>query len=99
MFFPDTSDPSNSGLPAFDYSARGRVFDVFDDLAGIERSILVIAIEDWRNFDADFTDMFFAIEIGTRFGEPQFPVPEPSTYGLIGAMLLLVLVAVRRARR
>jgi hypothetical protein len=99
MFFPDSSDPSNSGLPAFDYSARGRVFDVFDDIAGIERSILVIAIEDWRNFDADFTDMFFAIEIGTRFGEPQFPVPEPSTYGLLGAMVLLGLVAVRRARR
>ena len=98
MFFPDTSDPSNSGLPSFDYSARGRVFDVFDDIAGMDRSILVIAIEDWRNFDADFTDMFFAIEIGTRFGEPQFPVPEPSTYGLIGAMLLLGLVAVRRAR-
>lgn len=99
MFFPETSDPSNSGLPAFDYSARGRVFEVFDDIAGVERSILVLAIEDWRNFDADFTDLFVAIEIGTRFGEGQFPVPEPSTYGMIGAMLLLGLAAVRRARR
>ena len=99
VFYPETSVPENSGLPSFDYSARGKVFNVFDDIAGMDRSILVVAIEDWRNFDADFTDLFFAFEIGTRFGEGQFPVPEPSTYGLIGAMLLLGLAAVRRARR
>jgi len=82
----------------FDYSARGRVFNVNDSISGNDRTVLVIAIEDWRDHDYDFTDMFFAIEI-PRIGEPQFPVPEPSTYGLIGAMLLLGLVAVRRARR
>lgn len=99
MFYPGTSDPSNTGLPNFDYSALGKVFNVHDSIADKNRSILVIAIEDWRNFDRDFTDMFFAIEIYDRDGNPQFPVPEPSTYGLIGAMLLLGLVAVRRARR
>jgi hypothetical protein len=96
VFFPETSDPSNTG-PG--YSARGKVFNVNDSFSGRDRSILVIAIEDWRNFDADFTDMFFAIEIYDRDGTPQFPVPEPSTYGLIGAMLLLGLAAIRRARR
>lgn len=99
MFYPETSEPSNTGLPEFDYSARGQVFDVFDDGSGVDRSVLVIAIEDFRNFDDDFSDMFFAIEIGTRFGEPQFPVPEPSTYGLIGTFLLLGLVGSRFARR
>lgn len=99
IFFPGTSIPSNSGLPGFDYSARGRVFTVYDNGLDAARTILVIAIEDWRSFDADFTDMFFAIEIYDRDGNPQFPVPEPSTYGLIGAMLLLGLVVVRRARR
>lgn len=98
VFYPGTSVPSNSGLPDFDYSARGKVFNVNDSFTQTDRTVLVIAIEDWRTFDADFTDMFFAIEI-PRIGEPQFPVPEPSTYGLIGAMLLLGLVAVRRARR
>lgn len=99
MFYPATSDPSNSGEPTYNYSARGKVFDVNDSLSGRDRSVLVIAIEDWRGFDSDFTDMFFAIEIYDRDGNPQFPVPEPSTYGLIGAMLLLGLVVVRRARR
>ena len=98
IFDPASSVPSNSGLPGFDYSARGRVFNVNDSISGNDRTVLVIAIEDWRDHDYDFTDMFFAIEI-PRIGEPQFPVPEPSTYGLIGAMLLLGLVAVRRARR
>lgn len=99
MFFPGTSIPGNTGLPIYNYSARGRVFNVHDSVAEANRSVLVIAIEDWRNFDADFTDMFFAIEIGTRIGQPQFPVPEPSTYGLIGAVVLLGLAAVRRAGR
>ena len=99
MFFPGTSEPANTGLPAFDYSARGRIFNVSDSFSDSSRSILVIAIEDWRDFDHDFTDMFLAIEIGDRFGDAQFPVPEPSTYGLIGAMLILGLVVVRTARK
>ena len=99
IFYPGTSVPSNSGLPDFDYSALGKIFNVHDSISDTNRTILVIAIEDWRDFDRDFTDMFFAIEIYDRDGTPQFPVPEPSTYGLIGAMLLLGLVVVRRARR
>ena len=95
----DSRVPANSGLPDFDYSAFGKVFDVFDDGEGANRRVLVVAVEDWREFDADFTDMFFAIEIYDRTGESQFPVPEPSTYGLIGAALLMGLVALRRARR
>lgn len=97
------ANPYNTGLPSFDYSARGKLFVVDDN--GNSRTILVLGIEDWRNIepdgpysDGDFNDMLFAIEID-RDGESQFPVPEPSTYGLIGAMMLLGLVAVRRARR
>jgi hypothetical protein len=99
MFYPGTSVPSNTGLPAFDYSARGRVFNVDDSYSDSVRSILVIAIEDWRNYDGDFTDWFFAVEIGDRFGDAQFPVPEPSTYGLFGAMVILGLIVVRAARK
>ncbi|HEY5552449.1 MAG TPA: PEP-CTERM sorting domain-containing protein, partial [Opitutaceae bacterium] len=99
IFDPDSSVPSNSGLPDFDYSAFGNVFDVFDDGAEVARRVLVVAVEDWREFDVDFTDLFFAIEIYDREGNSQFPVPEPSTYGLIGAAFLMALVAARRMRR
>jgi hypothetical protein len=99
IFYPGTSNPDNTGLPDYDFSALGKLFNVNDSFTGEDRTILVVAIEDWRNFDADFTDMFFAIEIYDRDGNSQFPVPEPSTYGMIGAMLLLGLAAFRRARR
>lgn len=99
VFNPASSVPANSGLPSFDYSAFGRLFSVNDAGAGVDRTVLVIALEDWRDFDADFTDMFFAIEVYDRDGTPQFPVPEPSAYGLIGAIALLALVAARRLRR
>jgi hypothetical protein len=96
VFFPGSSVPFNTGM---NHSAYGRLFDVFDDGAGASRSVLVFAIEDWREFDADFTDMFFAVEIYDREGDPQFATPEPSTYGLIGSLLLLGLAVFRRSRR
>jgi hypothetical protein len=92
IFNPATSIPEPSGVPNYNYSARAMMFNVVDDAAGgINRSILVVAIEDWRTFDADFTDLFFAIE--------GFAVPEPSTYGLLGAVALLGLIAARKLRR
>jgi len=99
IFDPDGSVPDDSGTPDFDHSAFAKVFNVFDDGTATNRSVLLVALEDWRGFDSDFTDMLFAIEIYGREGASQFPVPEPSTYGLIGAMVLMALAVVRRARR
>lgn len=61
----------------------------------------VIGFEDindgagWN--DRDFNDLIFGFR--AAFAEPQGPVPEPSTYGLIGAGALLALVGYRRYRR
>jgi len=56
---------------------------------------LVFAFEDLGTWDSDedFNDLVFAINLnGTQ-------VPEPSTYGIIGALALLGLVVSRRFRK
>jgi len=58
---------------------------------------LIVAFEDTRaggTTDADFSDVLIAFQ-----GVVDNPVPEPSTYGLIGAVALLGLVGFRRFKR
>ena len=63
----------------------------------------LVSVEDWRldrQTDADYSDFIFALQFfgpgGTPIGET--PVPEPSTYGLMGAVGLLGLAAWRRKK-
>lgn len=64
----------------------------------------LVAVEDWRldrQSDADYSDFIFALQFFGPTGNPigdQTPVPEPSTYGLMGALGLLGLVAWRRRK-
>lgn len=58
----------------------------------------LVGFEDWRlgSADKDFNDFMFAVQFFDKNGTPFSSVPEPSTYGLIGAVALLGLVARRR---
>ena len=58
----------------------------------------LVGYEDWNlnSADKDYNDFVFAIQLFDQNGTPFTPVPEPSTYGLIGAAALLGLVARRR---
>ncbi len=60
----------------------------------------LVGFEDWRldssQADKDYNDFVFAIQLFDQNGTPFTPVPEPSTYGLIGAAALVGLVARRR---
>jgi len=66
-------------------------------------STYIVGLEDWRldrQSDADYSDTILALQFFTDSGAPITPpVPEPSTYGLIGAVALLGLVAVRKYTR
>jgi len=66
----------------------------YREIQGI--NTLIVAFEDTRaggTTDADFSDVIIAFQGTTP------PVPEPSTYGLIGAVALLGLVGLRRFKR
>ena len=60
----------------------------------------LVGIEDWRrghpDFDGDYNDLMLAFQFFDKNGRPFGPVPEPSTYGLLGAIALGGLVAFRR---
>jgi len=60
-----------------------------------------VGFEDWRTdlgADKDYNDFVFAVQFLKPDGTPFNPVPEPSTYGLLGAAALLGLVVARRFR-
>lgn len=68
---------------------------------GLLDEFLVVAFEDIRergaHRDSDFNDFIFAVRAG--YSRPQGGVvPEPSTYGLMGAAVLLLAIAWRRRR-
>jgi hypothetical protein len=62
----------------------------------------LMSFEDWNLANVpnpsliDYSDGMFALQFFGPDGKPFTPVPEPSTYGLIGAVALLGLVAARR---
>ncbi|PTY06460.1 hypothetical protein DB347_12885 [Opitutaceae bacterium EW11] len=62
---------------------------------------LLVGFEDTRLgvsfYDGDFNDFVFGFQFLPT--QSNTPVPEPSTYGLLGGVALMGLVALRRFKR
>jgi len=71
--------------------------------AYVDITTYLVGVEDWRldrGSDRDYSDAVFALQFYTITGAPDLQVvPEPATYGLVGAAALLALVALRRRSR
>jgi hypothetical protein len=65
-----------------------------------DQGFTVMGFEDIRlgmHSDRDYNDLIFAFRSGDLL--PDAPVPEPSTYGLIGAIALLGIAGYRRFKK
>jgi PEP-CTERM motif len=87
------------------YSAEPLMVNTWVDASSSYRDVAtyLVAFEDWRldrAYDNDYSDFIFAVQFYDINGNPfgNNPVPEPSTYGLIGAVALLGLAAWRRRK-
>jgi hypothetical protein len=72
--------------------------------AYVDQTTYVVGLGDWRldrGSDKDYSDTVLALQFYTLSGTPFEPgaVPEPSTYGIVGAGALLAIVALRRRMR
>ena len=84
------------------WSTRDVTTTYFDGSAWVTTEVptLLIGFEDTRKgvsfYDGDFNDLVLAFQF---LPSQSVPVPEPATYGLIGAVGLLGLVSLRRFKR
>jgi hypothetical protein len=68
----------------------------------VDTETFLVSFEDWRTdkgSDNDYNDYMFAVQFVPNYQGPiPIPVPEPSTYGIVGVTALLGLVFIRRFR-
>jgi len=65
-------------------------------------STYLVGFEDWRlnqSADQDFNDFVVAVQFFREDGTPFTPVPEPSTYALLGSLSLAGLCLIRKIKK
>jgi hypothetical protein len=101
-FHDSWDNPSEAGSKASWSQAFVLNTDYFDTGLGsivtVGATTHLLSFEDVRNIhsDSDYSDLVLGIQIIREGGRPNTGVPEPKTYGVIGAAALLAIITVRR---
>jgi hypothetical protein len=102
LFHPSNSSPS-TGLGNALWAQQSIVANTWNVSmnAYVDVATYVVGLEDWRldrGSDHDYSDAVIAFQFYTLSGALIAPdaVPEPSTFGLIGAGALLGLISLRK---
>jgi hypothetical protein len=105
LFHPSNSSPSILPGNAL-WAQQALTVNTWNPALGayVDITTYVVGLEDWRldgGTDHDYSDAVIAFQLYTLSGTPFAgdAVPEPATYGLIGAFALLGLIAVRKHAR
>lgn len=103
LFNPSNSSPVPPGGPLVLWAQNPIMVNTWVPSIGAYADVAtyLVALEDWRfnnGTDADYTDLILGLQFYNAAGTPFAPVPEPSTYGFMGAIALLGMICYRRFR-
>lgn len=99
-FHPSWDNPNeNPGFPKAAWS-QGFTLQTNTATGTVNATTYILSFEDLRKEhplqDKDYSDLILAVQILGKDGTPNGGVPEPTTYGVIGAAALLGLITIRR---
>lgn len=101
-FHPGWDNPTEGYPKAYWSKAFGLNTNYWDvttsSIQSVYATTYILSFEDLREGASDFdhSDLILAVQLIGKDGRPNGGVPEPTTYGVLGAAALLAIITVRR---